>query len=164
MLALDDGDDFLQSTNRRFRCREHFYLPVLRFGVTGVHAEDLRRKQGSFIASGARADFKDHVLLVVGILGQKQDLQLFFYTLKALFELGQLFLRVGEHVGIALVGQHGLAFPDAASQVLVLTILLNDRQQVAVRLRGLLVALRVGDDVRRRKSTVQLFVLQFGLF
>ena len=77
-LAFDDGDDFLQSADARLGGREDFHLPALRFGVAGVHAEDFGGEERGFVAAGAGADFEDDVLFVVGILGQQQDLELFF--------------------------------------------------------------------------------------
>ena len=100
----------------------------------------------------------------LGSLGSSRTFSSSSTCADALFEMGQLFLRVGAHVGVGLVGQHGFALGDAAGQVFVLAILLDHRRQFAVRLRGLLVALRVGDDLRRSQSAVQLFVLRFDLF
>ena len=47
-------------------------------GEARVHAEDLGRKQRSLVAARAGADFENDVLLVVGVLGQQQHLDLFF--------------------------------------------------------------------------------------
>ena len=163
-VAFDDGDDFLQSADARLRRREHFHLPALGFGVAVVHAEDLRREQRGFVAAGSGADFQDDVLLVIRILGQQQHLQLFFDGANALFQAIELLLRIGAHLGIALVLEHRLALANAARQVLVLAILLHDRLQLAVRLRGLLIARRVGDDLRRSQRLCQLFVFRFDLF
>ncbi len=77
-------------------------------GKARVHAEDLRGEQRGLVAAGAGADFQDDVLLVVGILGQQQQLQVFFDLRQPLFELRQLILRHGANVRVGL-GQHGLA-------------------------------------------------------
>ncbi len=163
-LAFDDGDHFLQAADARLGGRQHFHLPALRFGIALVHAEDLGREQRGFVAAGAGADFQDDVLLVVGILGQQQDLQLFLDLRDALLQLAQFLLGIGEHFGIGLVRGQRFALLDAARQVFVLAILLDHGLQFAVRLGSLLIALRVGDDLRRGQRLVQLFVFGFDLF
>src|SRR5258705_8384267 len=40
-----------------------------------VHSENFRGEERGFVASGAGANFENDVLLVVRILGQKQDFQ-----------------------------------------------------------------------------------------
>ena len=82
----------------------------------------------------------------------------------ALFQLRQLFMRIREHFGIRLALDQRLALLDPAGEVFELAVLLDDGSDFAVGLGGLLVALRVGDDIRRRQSFVQFFVLQFDLF
>jgi hypothetical protein len=104
-LPLDDGDDFLQAADRGLRRGEHFDLPAPGFGVAVVHAEHLVGEQGGLVAAGTGADFKDDVLLVVGILGQQQDLEILFGLGEAGFECRQFFLGVGAHVSVFLVGQ-----------------------------------------------------------
>jgi tryptophan synthase beta subunit len=47
-------------------------------GKARIHAENLGGKQRRLVAARARANFQNHVLLVVGILGQQQHLDLFF--------------------------------------------------------------------------------------
>ena len=75
-LAAHQRDDFLEPAHRRLAHGREFHAPALRFGIARVHAENLGREQRGLVAARARADFEHHVLLVVGILGQQQDLQL----------------------------------------------------------------------------------------
>ena len=77
-VAADQRDHFLESADRGFAAGCDFHVPVLRFGVARVHAEDFGREQRGFVAARAGADFEHDVLFVVGILGQQQDLQLVF--------------------------------------------------------------------------------------
>jgi hypothetical protein len=98
-----------QATGRRLRRRKHLHFPALRFGVARVHAEDFGGEESGLVSAGAGADFEDDVLLVVGIFGQQQDLQLFFDGGDARLQLVEFFLGVGAHLGIFLVGEHGAA-------------------------------------------------------
>ena len=72
-VAFDDGDDFLVSAHTRFRQRHHVHFPAMLLGETRIHAEDFGREERGFIAAGAGADFEDHVLLVIGILGNAAE-------------------------------------------------------------------------------------------
>lgn len=68
-----------------------------------------RRQESRLIAAGARADFEDGVLVVGGILGQKQDLDVLLQRFDALPDLGQIGLGQCPHFGIcAFVGEHRL--------------------------------------------------------
>ena len=78
LVAADQRDDFLQPAHGRFAAGGDFHLPALRFRVARVHAEDLGGEERGFVAARAGADFEHHVLLVVGVLGQQQDLEFFF--------------------------------------------------------------------------------------
>src|SRR5207248_11300230 len=139
------------------------HFPALRFRVARIHAGNFRGEQSRFVASRARANFEDDVLLVVGIFGQQQHLEFFLDLADARFELVELFLRVGPHLGIFLVGQNRLALGDALLQVFVLAILLYYRRDVAVRLRGLLVFRRVTGDLGRGERLRQLFIAGLDL-
>ena len=100
----------------------------------------------------------------LGSLGSSRTLSSASTCGQPLLELAQFLVGVGEHLGIGLVGGERLALLDAAGQLLELAILLDHGRDFAVRLGGLLVALRVGDDVRRSQLLVELFVFRFDLF
>ena len=75
-MALNRGDHLLHPAERARRALQNFHFPLLRLRVARIHAEQLAREQRRFIAAGARANFHDHVLLVVGVLRQQQEFQL----------------------------------------------------------------------------------------
>ncbi len=100
----------------------------------------------------------------LGSLGSSRTLSSSSTLGDALLQLVQLVFGVGQHLGIGLVLGQSLALLDAAGQVFVLAILFDHRLQFAVRLGGLLITLRVGDDVGRRQRLIQLFVFRFDLF
>jgi hypothetical protein len=108
-LALDNGDHFLVAAHAGLRERQQLDLPAMLLGKARVHAEHLGGKERGLVAARAGADFQDHVLLVVGILGQQQRLDLFFEGGSRGAKRGDLFLGHGAHLGIAL-GQHGAGF------------------------------------------------------
>ena len=85
------------------------------------------------VAAGAGAELDDDVLVVVGVFGQQQDLELFFDRGEPGLERGELFLRHGAEVGVGF-GEHGLGFGDAVLDLAVLAKLFDGRLEVAVRL------------------------------
>ncbi len=86
---------------------EDFDLPAVLLGEAEVHAEDLGDEERGFIAAGAGAELEDDVLLVVGVLGQEQDLQLFLGPGLAGLEGVELGLGHLLDLGVGL-GEHGL--------------------------------------------------------
>ena len=104
------------------------------------------------------------VLLVVGILGQQQHLELFFDRgFGAGLECGDLFLGHGAQVGIGL-GQHGARFGEALLHLLQFAILLHRLFDLAERLGGLLIFLVVVDDLGQRELRLQVVVALLHLF
>ena len=68
------------------------HLQVVALGIAGVHAQQQRAKQAGLVAAGAAADFHHHVALVVGVLGDQEQLQLVAQVLLLLLQLLQLLL------------------------------------------------------------------------
>ena len=93
----------------------------------------------------------------------EQEIKVLLHLPEARFELGQFFVGVGAHGGVAFLGDDGAALGDAALQVLVLAIALDHRRQVAVRLGGLLIARLIGGELRRGQRCRQLLVAGFEL-
>ncbi len=133
------------------------------FGKTGVHAEDLGREQRCFVAARACADFEDHVLFVVAVLGQQQNLELFFERDGTRFQGGDLLFGHGAQVGVGL-SEHGARVAQPLLHLLQLAILLDGLFNLAQRLRGLGVALVVVDDFRQRELRLQFRVALLHLF
>ena len=102
-LTFNQSNDFLQSASRRFGSRQNLHLPALGLGVSGVHAKQFRRKQSSLVATSSCPDFQNHILLIIGILGQKQNLEFFFDPADARLQFVQLLLSIGAHIRILLV-------------------------------------------------------------
>src|SRR5437899_11403950 len=75
-LSLNGGDDFLQAAERRRRAFEHFHVPSLRLGVARIHAEKLAGKKRGLVSASPGANLEQYVLLVVRVLGKKQQLEL----------------------------------------------------------------------------------------
>ena len=128
-----------------FAGRGHFHFPAARFGEARVHAEDFGREQGGLIAARAGADFEDHVLLVVGILGQQQDLQLFFDLRQLRLQSRDFFLGHGAQVGVGFL-QHGARFLKIVVSRFPLAILADGLGQIAVRLGDFAILRGVVDD------------------
>ncbi len=147
LVAADEGDDFLESADARFAAGGDFHLPVLRFGEAGVHAENLGREEGRLVATGARADFEDDVLVVVRILRQEEDAQFLFDAVLLGLELGDLHLGHFAEIGI-LILEHGTGLGEAVVYLLPLAIFGRDIGKFTLRFGDLTVLIGVADDGR----------------
>jgi hypothetical protein len=162
-VAFDDGGDVLEAVaDAGLGLREDLDLPAVLLGETEVHAEDLGDEEGGLVAAGAGAEFEDDVLLVVGILGQEQHLELLFDRGKARLEAGQLLLRHGAEVWVGL-GEHGLGVGDGVADVAVLAELFDDGFEVAMLLGGGLELLLVVDEGGIGELLAEVFVAGFDL-
>ena len=73
--ALDDGNHFLEPAGSGRTGGHGFHPPTPGFGKAAVHSKDFLSKEGGFVAPGSGPDLQQHVLFVVGILGQQKHLQ-----------------------------------------------------------------------------------------
>ena len=82
---------------------DHISLPALLIGIKQVHTKKVCSKQGPLLAADPGPQLQNHAASVVGILGQKQQLQLLCEPILPLPGLQQLLpgqvpqLRVGKH-------------------------------------------------------------------
>src|SRR5262249_2484825 len=118
---------------------------------------------GRFVSSGAGANFKDDVFLVVGIFGQQKDLEFLLGLKNAAFETVEFLLRIRAHVRIFLVGEDGFAVGNSLLEILIFAVFLDYGRDLAVRLGGLLVAVGVANDVGRGKRLRKFLVTGFNL-
>ncbi len=86
-LAEDIGDDFLIAAMLAIGCGNNFHLPSLGGGITLIHAEQIARKNGGFIAAGSGAHFKDHIAFIGCVFGQKQNAHFLFKLFNASIKL-----------------------------------------------------------------------------
>ena len=120
--AVDDEVRLLHAPQLGIIVVHQLHAPALGGGVHGVHPKQAVGKQGAFLAAHAAPDLHNDAFLVVGVLGQQKDLQLFIQRLPGLLGLGigllaellhlrlrhQLlgFLHVLLRLAIGLVGFH----------------------------------------------------------
>ncbi len=160
LVALDGGDHFFQPSDGRRAGREHFHFPALRLGEAGVHPEELLGEEGGLVAAGAGADLDQHVLFVVRVLGQEQQLQLLFELPFPLLEPGQLL--VGQLLHLRVVEQAaGLA--QALFHLFPLAVLLHQGAHLGVGLGQLLVAGAVGQHLGAGELLGQALVARLHL-
>ena len=162
-LAAHQGDDFFEPAHRRLAHGSELHAPALRFGVARIHAEDFCGEQRGFIAAGAGADFEHHVLFVVGILGQQQDLQLFL-------DLGQSRLHAHDflvghlaHFGIG-IRHHAAGLFEARSAACFHSRYLETIfGKLAVGFGGFTILLGIADHGGIGQLARQLFKTHFDL-
>lgn len=70
------------------------------FGVFGVEPIELTGKEGSFVATGAGADFKDSGLVVLGVAGDEKLLELGLHGRDFLFETGDVLAGDVAKIGV----------------------------------------------------------------
>ena len=98
-----------------------------------------------------------------GSFGRRRNFEFLLDGFHPAFQLVQFVLRVGAHVGVFFVGQHGFAVGDAFGQVLIFAIFIDDGRDFSMRFGSLLVSRRVVHDIGRGESVSQLFVAEFDL-
>ena len=105
----------------------HLELPALRAGVALVHLEEVAGEEVGLLAALGAADLDDDVAVVVGVLGQQQELEL-------LVEAGDVGLgRVdlgAQHLAVVAVGV-GEHLPGRREVVGALAELLEAADEVA---------------------------------
>ena len=162
LVAADQCDHFLHPAHGGLAHAGDFHLPALRFGVTGVHPEDLGREQRGLVAAGTGADFEDDVLCVVGVLGPQQILQL-------QLEAGQLGIEAGDFIGghgaqlLVGLGEHGAGALEVLAGALPVAVLRDHLLELEVGFGGLAVAVRVVDDGGVGHLAREVFVARLEL-
>ena len=92
-LALDDALDGLDASQLRLAAAGYLQLPALTLRIHRVHPEEVGGKKHGLLAAYAAADLHHHVLPIVGVPGQQQDLQ--FLPQPLHLRLGLLELLLG---------------------------------------------------------------------
>src|ERR1039457_1359306 len=145
--AGDQRDHVLEAADAALTGGGDYHLPALGLRVARVHAEDLGGEQHGLIAARAGADFEDDVLIVVGVLGQQQDLEIFLDLHLLRLQFRDFHFRHGLEVGVRLQ-QHGTRLGQAVFDLLPFAILDHDVGKFAPRLGDLAVLIRVANDGR----------------
>ncbi len=146
LVAFEDGGDFLHAAaDAGLGLGEDFDLPLVLLGEAEVHAEHLGDEDGGLVAAGAGAELDDDVLVVVGVLGEEEDFELFFDLGEAGLEGEELFLGHGADVGVGF-GEHGLGVGDGGLDGAVVAELFDGGLHVAVLLGDGLELLLVVDE------------------
>ena len=99
----------------------------------------------------------------LGSLGSSKTLRSSSRACVARLERGDLFLRHGAQVGVAL-GQHGARVGQALANLLELAVFFDGSFDFAQRFGGLLVVLVVVQDFRQRELRLQFVVALLHLF
>jgi hypothetical protein len=142
-VALDHGDDFLDAALAGAGHGHHVDLPALALRVALVHAEDLGGEEGRLLAARPCPDLQQHVLLVVGILGDEQRRDLGVQRVAPRFESAQLLMGHLAHVGVRLRPDHLLDLGQLAERRLVGAVAVHDGGDLPRLARQLLVGGRV---------------------
>jgi hypothetical protein len=75
--------------------------------MAGIHAEEVAREEGGFVAAGAGADFDDGVAVFVGVRREKGGEEAALQGGEFFLEGGEFFFGEGAEFGIAALGNEG---------------------------------------------------------
>ena len=92
-LPLHDELDGLDASQLRLAAAGHLQGPAPALRIHNVHPEEVRGEQHGLLAADAAPDLHDHVLAVIGVPGQEEELQLLPQALHV--RLGPLDLLLG---------------------------------------------------------------------
>ena len=148
ILARHVADDFLVATHSALRERRHREVPALHLAVFRVHAEEVARKQSSLVATRTATDFQRHVLAVLRVGRDEQELDFLLQLRDALLVHGDFLTRHLLHFGVILHREHLLRLLQTLHRVDVLLSGLHDVLQILVFLCQLHIPLLVGNDIR----------------
>ena len=116
-VAVDGERDFFKAADRSRTCVNDIRSPALTIGITGVHPEQIARKQCRLFSADAAAYFDNDILLVIRIFRKEQERKLalehfalasegrqfavqhraqFFFV--RLFEQQSIFFDIGENL------------------------------------------------------------------
>ena len=114
--AFDHNNSFLDSADSGIADLDNLCLPVAALSVSQIHSEKIVSEESCLFAACAGSDLKDNVLVIVRVLREKKNLELFLSLLHSLFEiLGFLFchlthflviLEVNELSGVCEIALH----------------------------------------------------------
>ncbi len=137
---------------------DELHAPTLALRIMHIHAVDLCGKKSCLITARARADLHDHVLIIIGILGEQQDLQLLLQLLHPLLGFGELLLQHFPHFLIALALQHGEGILDILLTFLVFGVCLHKRRKIALLLHQLAETFLIVYHIRLMELVHHLFI------
>ncbi len=113
-----------------------------------IHAVNFGREQRRLVPARARADFHDHILVIVRVLREQQNLKLRLKLLHALSGLAEFLLRELPHLLVGFLLKHRKRVLDALSALLIFLVRLDNRCQVTLFLHQPAEALRIVRHIR----------------
>ncbi len=109
-IALNRDHDFLVPAGIAFAGRNELGLHPFVFGVAQIHARQIACKNRRFVAAGAAANLDEDVLIVVGVAGDHQLLQIALELLAAHAQRFGLVFGKLAHLAVALARQRFVLF------------------------------------------------------
>ena len=137
-LAGNHESDFLETADAILVERHHLGSPAAALGIFHIHPVNLGREKSRLISACAGTDLHDNVFVIVGILRQKQDLQLVFQLGNPFLRIGKLFLQKFLHLLVGLFLQHHQAFLYGFFTFFIFFIRIHNGSQLALLFHELL--------------------------
>ena len=125
-LTRDHEHALLKSADTVLIERDHLCSPSPAVRIVDIHAVDFRCKESRLVSARASADLHNNILIIVGVLGEKENLKLLLQLIDALLRFIQFFLRQLTHLLICLILQHGKAVVNILFTFLILTVRFHD--------------------------------------
>ena len=157
-LARDHEVDIFHAADPDLFKIQGLRLPAPGFGVMDVHPVDFGGEQGRFIAAGPRPDLHNDVLLIIGVFGDQQDLQLFLQAVQLLFGAADLLPGQLAHLFVVFLLQEHPGFLQIIRNTAETGIGLHQRSQVALFLHQPAETSLVGQDTGTGQLPVDIFI------
>ena len=131
--------------------------PVFTLRIMLVHTVYLRRKKRRLITARTGADLHDNILVIIRIFRQQQNLKCVLQFLHPGLRAIQLFLCKLTHLLVRFLIEHRQRIPNILFTLLVLSVRLNERCEIALLLHQFAEALRVVRYIRLAQLAHKLF-------
>ena len=103
IAPFDAGDDLLVAAVFTGALTENLHPPALRFGVAGIHAEEIAGEDRRLITARAGAHFQEDVATVLLVAGQQELLQRQLFGLQTRLDAAHFVVRHGADVAVAVL-------------------------------------------------------------
>ena len=105
-MPVNDKSDLLETADPVFVVGCKLGAPPLADRVIAVHPVEIRRKERRLVASDACPDLHDDIFVIIGVFGEKEDLQFLLRIGDLLLRLSKLAFQHLPHIIVIFMLQH----------------------------------------------------------
>ena len=161
-LSCDHKGNFLITAQIAFAGVHDFDFPFPPFCVTGIHAEQVCRKECRFVTACTAADFHNNVFLVIRVFGDQQNGDFFLQFFQTFFVFRQFFLHQFPEIVVQFIFQKLQLLRNGCFHFFVFPICLHDGCHIAVFLHQFPPLALIGNDIRVVDLICQIHIFLFN--